>query len=113
MADNITVQLKSYTLETEVKVGARGKSAYQSWLDQGYVGTEADFVKALLQDATFIFEQEIATNEWIVNHELNKYPAVTVVDSGDNVVIGDVQYLNANSLKISFTAVFSGRAYLN
>lgn len=63
MADNINVQLKSYTLETEVKVGARGKSAYQSWLDQGYTGSEADFVAALLQDATYIYDQQVASNE--------------------------------------------------
>jgi len=63
MADNINVQLKSYTLTTEVKVGARGKSAYQSWLDQGYVGSEADFITALLQDATFIHDQQTASTE--------------------------------------------------
>jgi hypothetical protein len=63
MANNINVQLKSYTLQTEVKVGATGKSAYQSWLDQGNTGTEADFVKALLQDATYIHDQQAASNE--------------------------------------------------
>jgi hypothetical protein len=30
MANEINVQLKSYTLETQVTVGARGKSAYES-----------------------------------------------------------------------------------
>jgi hypothetical protein len=61
MAD-INVQLKSFTIETSVS-GLRGKSAYESWLDQGNVGSEADFIKALLQDATFIFEQQQASNE--------------------------------------------------
>jgi hypothetical protein len=113
MANEINVQLKSYTLETQVTVGARGKSAYESWLDQGYVGSEADFITALLQDATFVFNQEVASNEWIITHNLNKFPSVTIIDSGDNVVFGDVQYLNSNSLKINFTAVFSGKVYLN
>ena len=63
MADNVNVQLKSYTLQTEVKVSARGKSAYESWLSQGNVGSEADFVAAMLQDATYIFDQQLATNE--------------------------------------------------
>ena len=63
MADNVNVQLKSYTLQTEVKVSARGKSAYESWLSQGNVGSEADFVAALLQDATYIFDQQAASNE--------------------------------------------------
>lgn len=72
MAENINVQLKSYTLETELKtytidanvtVGARGKSAYQSWLDQGNTGTEAQFIAALLADTTFVFDQQAAANE--------------------------------------------------
>jgi hypothetical protein len=58
MADNVNVQLKSYTLQTEVKVGTRGKSAYESWLSQGNVGSEADFVAAMLQDATYVFDQQ-------------------------------------------------------
>lgn len=72
MAENINVQLKSYTIDTELKtynidttvtVGARGKSAYQSWLDQGYTGTEAQFIAALLADTTFVFDQQVASNE--------------------------------------------------
>lgn len=113
MANTVNVELKSYVLETEVKVSARGKSAYESWLSQGNTGTEADFVNAMLQDATFIFEQQQASNEWTIVHNLNKFPAVTVVDSANNVVVGDIQYLNANSLRVTFTAVFSGQVYLN
>lgn len=63
MAENVNVQLKTYTLETEVKVGARGKSAYESWLSQGNVGSEADFVAALLQDATYVFTQQVSALE--------------------------------------------------
>lgn len=113
MADNVNVQLKSYTLQTEVKVSARGKSAYESWLSQGNVGSEADFVTALLQDATYIFDQQAASNEWIVTHNLNKYPSVTIIDTLDRVVYGEIQYLSANQLKLSFTSNFSGKAYLN
>lgn len=63
MAENVNVQLKTYTLETEVKVSARGKSAYESWLSQGNVGSEADFVAALLQDATYVFTQQVSALE--------------------------------------------------
>lgn len=63
MADNINVQLKSYTLETQVSVGARGKSAYESWIEQGNSGTEEDFINALLQDATYTFTQQVAALE--------------------------------------------------
>jgi hypothetical protein len=50
---------------------------------------------------------------WTVDHYLNKYPSVTVVDSGNNVVVGDVQYDDLDNLTITFTAAFSGKAYLN
>ena len=109
----INVQLKSYTLETEIKVGARGKSAYQSWLDQGNTGSEADFVKALLQDATYIHDQQASAFEWVITHNLNKYPSVTIIDTMDRVVYGEIQYLSANQVKLSFTSNFSGKAYLN
>ena len=122
MAENINVQLKSYTIDTELKsytlnttvsVGARGKSAYESWLDQGNTGTEAQFVAALLSNSTFTFNQQVASSEWTITHNLNKFPSVTIIDSADSVVYGEVQYNSANSLTISFTADFSGKAYLN
>jgi hypothetical protein len=59
----IVVQNKTYTLETQVSVGSAGKSAYQSWLDQGNTGSEADFVNAMLQDATYVHDQQTSTDE--------------------------------------------------
>jgi hypothetical protein len=44
---------------------------------------------------------------------LNKYPSVTVVDTGFNVVYGDITHISKNELKINFTDGFSGEAYLN
>lgn len=38
--------------------GAEGKSAYQSWLDQGYTGTEADFV-VWMRDHAITIDQEL------------------------------------------------------
>ena len=49
----------------------------------------------------------------LINHNLNKHPSVTVVDSGQNVVYGEVQYTDTNNLTVSFNATFSGNAYLN
>lgn len=64
-------------------------------------------------DLNYTHTQVGASTTWSVVHNLGKYPSVTVIDSGDTEVIGDVQYLSANSLQISFTAAFSGKAYLN
>tara|TARA_R100000742_G_C4202728_1_gene31363 strand:+ start:170 stop:508 length:339 start_codon:yes stop_codon:yes gene_type:complete len=66
-------------------------------------------------DKNFVFTQSVPAIEWTINHNLNKYCSVTVVDSGlpPNVVIGDVSYTNKNTVVVTFTAAFSGQAYLN
>lgn len=61
----------------------------------------------------YTHNQISASNIWLVNHNLDKYPSAVVVDSGGNQVIGDVKYISTNSLEISFTSAFSGIAYLN
>ena len=61
----------------------------------------------------FIHDQISPLKTWIVNHTLDKYPSVSVVDSGNNLVVGSVEYVSKNELKISFSSEFSGKAYLN
>jgi len=50
---------------------------------------------------------------WTITHNLNKKPSVTVVDSAETVVVGEVEYLNNNSVQLTFVAAFSGKAYFN
>ena len=66
-----------------------------------------------LGDKHYTHNQVSASSIWIINHDLEKYPSTTVVDSGGNVVIGDVQHISLNRLTITFNASFSGKAYLN
>jgi hypothetical protein len=49
----------------------------------------------------------------LVQHNLQKYPSVTVVDSAYSEVIGDVVYIDTNSLSVSFTGSFSGDIFCN
>lgn len=64
-------------------------------------------------DLFYAHTQSLASSTWTVTHNLDKYPSVTVVDSAGTVVIGDVDYIDANSLTLFFSAPFSGVAYLN
>lgn len=64
-------------------------------------------------DKTFVFTQNTAAAEWKIQHDLGKYPAVTVVDSGKTEVIGDVEYVDLNNLTLKFSSPFSGMAFLN
>jgi hypothetical protein len=62
---------------------------------------------------TYTHTQVSAAATWTVTHNLNRRPSVTVVDSGDTVVIGDVNYVSDNQLTLTFSAAFSGKAHLN
>lgn len=62
---------------------------------------------------TYEHHQETASASWTIEHNLDNYPSVTVVDSGGTVVEGDVIYLNRNIIRVEFSAPFSGVAYLN
>lgn len=57
--------------------------------------------------------QMTALTVWVVNHNLGRHPSVTVVDSGNTVVIGDITYVDPDILFISFSHEFTGTAYLN
>lgn len=61
----------------------------------------------------YIHYQDEPEAIWNVSHMLNKRPSVTIVDSGDNVVVGDIEYLDDDHVRITFVAPFSGKAYLN
>ena len=50
---------------------------------------------------------------WEINHNLGKFPSVSIVDSAGTVVIGDVSHTDINNLTISFASGFAGTAYLN
>lgn len=57
--------------------------------------------------------QTLASAEWNITHNLGKNPSVSIVDSAEEEVIGEVQHIDVNSLIIRFSAAFSGKAYLN
>lgn len=61
----------------------------------------------------YVHTQDVAATSWNVQHNLGKYPAVSVVDSAGTEVTGDVVHIDAASLTLNFSAPFSGRAYLN
>lgn len=65
------------------------------------------------RDSCYIHNQIMPSATWIINHNLESFPSVTIVDSGGSVVIGEIQYINENQIKVSFTVEFSGKAYLN
>lgn len=71
-------------------------------------------LEALIADAgTYTFCQDAPLVVWNITHNLGKFPSVTVVDSGNSIVIGDVTYISSNQIQIEFADPFNGCAYLN
>lgn len=61
----------------------------------------------------YVHDQQVASDTWVVVHNLNKYAAVNIVDTSNDIIMGEVKYNNLNQLTITFTAAISGKAYLN
>lgn len=64
-------------------------------------------------DKNYVHTQSAASSTWVINHNMEKFPSVSIIDSGNNLVVGEVQYNSTNQLTLTFTASFSGKAYLN
>ena len=64
-------------------------------------------------DKHFAFTQNAPSDVWVINHGLNKFPSVSVVDSAGTECQGEVKYIDTNNVEVHFGAAFSGKAYLN
>jgi len=64
-------------------------------------------------DKNYVFTQPTNLNPWVVNHGLNKYAAVSVSSSANEVVYADVQYDSLNQVTITFNSPTSGKAFFN
>ena len=62
---------------------------------------------------TFVFEMGEAQKDWTIQHNLDKRPSVTVVDSSGAAITCAVDYIDENTVQIHFNAPFKGFAYLN
>ena len=75
--------------------------------------SDADYDTAWADFTHYVHEQAIASNTWHIVHNLGYFPSVTVIDTANSKVYGDVAYNDENSLTISFNGAFSGKAFLN
>jgi hypothetical protein len=67
----------------------------------------------VINDVAYIHTQNLAATVWVVTHNLDKFPSVTVVDSGGNFVETDVVYIDPNTVNVVLSYAISGKAYLN
>lgn len=62
---------------------------------------------------TFVFEQGVASTEWVINHNLNKRPSIDLVDSSGREFEAVKDYISDNQVIIRLDAATTGKAYLN
>ena len=57
--------------------------------------------------------QGVSSATWTINHNLGFYPNLTVQDSAGTIYEGEITYTNSDSLTVTFSSAFSGKAYLS
>lgn len=67
----------------------------------------------VVTSTTYIHEQGIASDTWIIEHNLGKHPSVTVVDTAGTVFVAQVEYNDENNCTVYINGATKGKAYLN
>jgi len=62
---------------------------------------------------TFIYEQVTPASTWVITHNLDKYPSVTIIDNYNRQFEGHVEYKDNNTIIVTLSAPTKGKAYLN
>jgi len=61
----------------------------------------------------YIYEQSTPSDTWTIEHNLNKMPQVTIVDSSGNQVETEIEYIDSNTVQSKSNGSFSGKAFVN
>lgn len=64
-------------------------------------------------DKNFEYTWVTPTLTITISHNLNKNPAVSVVDTANSEIVCDVDYIDTNNVKLTFSAATRGTAYFN
>ena len=105
-----TAVLKGSTLEYQVGLTFKAGG--------GSLIADEDYFISLLTNGSSISNFTIAldgnTLTYLITHNMNKYPAVSVFEAGtSNQVYGNVTYNNLNQCTISFSSLVTGTATFN
>lgn len=71
------------------------------------------YLQTLITHDTYVHNQSAPSSVWDITHSMGKFPSVSIVDSAGDEVEGTVNHISNTHLTITYTAAFSGKAYLN
>lgn len=95
--------------EVEIKSGLTGPQGPQG--EKGDKGDPGE--DGAPGGSTYTHVQGTSSTSWLVEHNLNRHPSVTVVDSAGTVVLGTVTFVSNTTVRLDFSYPFSGTAYFN
>ena len=64
-------------------------------------------------DKHYIHIQSDATMDWTVTHNLDKIPAISIVNEDGIEIFGQITHVDKMVSKIKFSKTMRGRAYCN
>lgn len=64
-------------------------------------------------EVSYVHTQSISLSTWNITHTLDKYTNVTIYDSNDNVIEGEIIFISNTQLQIRFNESLSGKVVLN
>lgn len=127
--DTTPIEVKSETQETKISVTSETQvknigvksSAHHDDLtgrnlpNQHPISAITGLQEALVKvsDKHFVFEQGIASDTWVIEHNLGKYPSVSLVDSAGTQFDADVEYNDENTCTVRMNGATTGKAFLN
>ena len=87
-----------------------GSSFFASWNihlagDKGSTGAAG---------GSYVHYQSSPASVWTVTHNLGYFVGgISVIDSGESIVVGDVTHTSINQFTVSFSTSFSGKVYVS
>jgi hypothetical protein len=72
-----------------------------------------DAIEEVRSRSRFVHNQPSASDTWNITHNMRFFPNVSIVDSAQSKVIGEVTYISENALTVTFSHSFAGKAYLS
>lgn len=89
------------------------QSSITEIIGEGNISATQSGHTVTINSKTYVYEQGIASNTWEIEHNLGKYPSVTIVDSAGTIFTASVEYNSENICTVYINGATKGKAYLN
>ena len=100
--DSLTSDAPTVVL-TDVEAGPQGPAGPTGATGAAGSGSE---------NSTVVHDQASANATWTMTHNLGRYPAIDIIDSAGNHVIGDIKHNSVNQAVATFDNAFAGKAII-